>query len=491
MTTATSATSSTIPAGTASAATSGILQSMVIGSGLDISSIVTQLTQAEMSAQTANVTAQQTAVTANVSALATLKSALSTFQSSLSVFGGTGSSSAFNSLSATSGDNTVFTATAGAGAVNGTYQVQVNTLAQSQQLISNVFSSGSTSSIGTGTLNLSLGGQGFSVAINSTNNTLAGISNAINTASGNPGITATLIYGTGNNAQLVLSSTQTGAANTISVSSSGGDGGLSALNYNSSNTTNFTQQQAAQDASISVAGVTHTSSSNVISNALDGVTLNLVAAKPNTNVSLTVTNDSSNVSSLMQSFVTAYNTMIQQVTPLGSYDASTQTAGPMLGDPVLTGIQNQLFQAMNNPVASAGTTTNSLASLGINTNSDGTLSLNTSILNSALNSNFQDATDVMGGSDGVISRLNSMLNNALSTTGTIQTRSNTLTDQQNTINDENAAITAQTAVVQQRYMDQFNAMDSFLAQMQNTSSFLTQQFDALNNVNSTNSSSSK
>jgi flagellar hook-associated protein 2 len=362
----------------------------------------------------------------------------------------------------------------------------VQSLAQGQQLISHVFSGGAASSIGTGTLNLSLGSQSLSVTIDSTNNTLAGIRDAINSAAGNPGISAALVYGTGNNAQLVLTSSRTGVANTITINSSGGDGGLSALNYSSGNTSNFTEQQAAQDATISIAGVTHTSSSNVVSDALDGVTLNLVTAKPNTNINLTVTNDSSHVTSLLQSFVTAYNTMIQQITPLGSYDASTKTAGPMLGDSLLTGIQNQLFHAMGDTVSNAGSVYNSLASLGVTTNADGTLSLDTNVLNSALNSNFQNVVSVMGGSGGVVDRLNSMLNTALSSAGIIQTRGNNLTTQQTSIDNENAAIAARTAVIQQRYMTQFNAMDTLLAQMQNTSSFLTQQFNALNKVNNSN-----
>ncbi|MES1195857.1 MAG: flagellar filament capping protein FliD [Steroidobacter sp.] len=278
----------------------------------------------------------------------------------------------------------------------------------------------------------------------------------------------------------------TGAANSITVASSGGDGGLSVLDYSSNNTANYTEQQSAQDATISIAGVTHTSSTNVISDALDGVTLNLISAKPNTNISLTVTNDSSHVSSLLQSFVTAYNTMIQQVTPLGSYDSSTKTAGPMLGDPVLKGIQNQLFHAMSDTVSGAGSVYNSLASLGVTTNADGTLSLDANVLNSALSSNFQNVVSVMGSVNGVVSRLNSMLGTALSTSGVIQTRSNSLTVQQTNIDNENAAIAARTAVIQQRYMTQFNAMDTLLAQMQNTSSFLTQQFNALNKVNSSN-----
>lgn len=471
---------------TTTSPTSGILQSLGVGSGLDINNIVTQLTTAEMSAPKARATAEQSDVTSKVSALGTLKSALSTFQSSLSVFGGTGKDSGFNALSAASSDSTIFTAAATAGAAVGSYQVQVQSLAQSEQLISNNFSGGSTSSIGTGTLTLSLGSESFNVAIDSSNNTLADIRDAINSSSENPGVSAALVYGTNNSAQLILTSSLTGAANTISVSSSGGDGGLSVLNYSSSNTANYTEQQAAQDANISIAGVTHTSSTNVVSDALDGVTLNLVSAQPNTNFYLTVKNDSSHVGSLLQSFVTAYNTMIKQITPLGSYDSTTQTAGPMLGDSVLTGIQNQLFHAMSDTVGGAGTVYNSLASLGVTTNADGTLSLDTNVLDSALASNFQSVVSVMGGASGVVARLGSMLNTTLSSSGIIQTRSDNLVTQQTNIDNENASIAARTALIQQRYMTQFNAMDTFLAQMQNTASFLTQQFNALNKVNNSN-----
>lgn len=470
----------TVNTSTTTSGTNGILQSLGIGSGLDISTMVTELTKAEMSGQTTNVTNQQASVTSQVSALGTLKSALSTFQSSLSAFGGTGSSSAFAALSATSGDDTVFTATTTAGAAVGSYQVQVQSLAQSQQLISHTFSGGSTSVIGTGTLSFSLGSQGFNISVDSSNNTLAGIRDAINSSASNPGINASLIYGSGGTAQLVLNSSVTGAANTIAVKSLGGDGGLDALAYSSTNTANYTQQQAAQDSSISIAGVTHTSASNVVSDALDGITLNLVSAKPDTNVSLTVANDTSHVTSLMQSFVTAYNTLAQQLAPLSSYDSATKTAGPMLGDSMLTSLRNQLFHSMTNPVASAGSTYNTLASLGVMTNSDGTLSLNTSTLNTALISNFQAVTHALGGSDGVIARLNTMLSSALSTTGIIQNRSTNLGNQQTTINNEQAQITARSAVIQQRYMTQFNAMDTLLAQMQNTSTYLTQQFQALN-----------
>ena len=106
---------------------------------------------------------------------------------------------------------------------------------QAQQLLSNAFAGGSTAAVGTGTLSLSLGGTSFSVTIDSSDDTLAGIAAAINSASGNPGISATVMQGT-DGAYLVLSSSLTGAANTIQVTETDGGNGLSALTYGTGNT---------------------------------------------------------------------------------------------------------------------------------------------------------------------------------------------------------------------------------------------------------------
>ncbi len=228
------------------------------GSVINVSSLVSQLVAATEGPQQTQIANQTSAVTANISALGTLQSALSTFQQSLSSLSTPG---AFNSETATSSDDTTVTATADASAPSGNYAVTVANLASAQQLLSAPVVGGSSVAVGTGTLSLSLGGASFNVAITSSDDTLAGIASAINSASGNPGIGATVIQGT-DGAHLLLSSTQSGLANTIAVTETDGGNGLASLTYGTGNLGHYTLAAPAKDASFSVAGVAFTSPSN-------------------------------------------------------------------------------------------------------------------------------------------------------------------------------------------------------------------------------------
>src|ERR1700760_988779 len=130
------------------------------GSVIDVNSLVSQLVAAPRAGQDANISTQTQAVTTQISALGTLKSALSTFQDSLSSID---TVSAFNAATATSADPTVFTATASADAQPGNYSVSVSQLASAQQLVSTGFAGGGSATVGTGTLQVSLGGSSFSI----------------------------------------------------------------------------------------------------------------------------------------------------------------------------------------------------------------------------------------------------------------------------------------------------------------------------------------
>lgn len=454
----------------------GVLQSLGIGSGLDISTLVTELTTAEMSAPNARVTRQQTAVTAQVSAIATLKSALSTFQSSLtSLISGSG----FTARTVSSANEDVLTATATSSAALGTYRVQVQQLAQSQQLISGNFTGGSSAVVGTGTLSFSSGDKSFSITVDSTNNTLAGIRDAINSASDNQSVSATLVYGQ-SGAQLVLTSLATGEDASVTVETTGGDGGLAQLTYGSGNTSHYTEEQAAQDAIVMISGVEHHSSTNQVKDAIDGVTLSLVSSEPDTDISLTIGNDTDLVVSMVQSFVTAYNTMQTSLASLDSYDSATDTKGALFGDAMYSGLKNQLRHALSDSVSNVTGVYNSLAALGITTGVDGKLSVDDTKLHTALSSDFKAVSKVFSGTSGVLARINGQITTALLTGGGVSTRSTSLTAQQTAIDKEKEAIELRTAKVKERYLAKFNAMDTLLAQLQNTSTYLTQQMDALN-----------
>lgn len=459
-----------------SSASGGVLTALGLGSGLDIDALVSALTESEMSAANQRVTREQQSVTAQVSALASLKSALSVFQASLLAFT---TSANYGTRSVVSSDADLLTAKVDADAVPGSYNVSVEQVATAQQLVSTTFAGGATTNVGYGQLTIDVGGSSINVDIDSTHATLADIRDAINAATGNTKVSASLIYGSNGSARLALSSNVTGASNTITVSTAGGDGGLSALTYSVSDTSHYTEEQEAFDAIVNIAGEPFTSSSNTISNAIDGLTLNLKEAAPGTDVTLKVTNAPNNITTLVKDLVTAYNTMQSSLRKLGAYDASTKTAGALLGDPLYNGVTRQLSRTLMEPVSGIDSIYSSLASLGVTTNATGQLTINDTKLSAALSADFTSVSKVINGDNGLISRLNDMMDEALSSKGAIAARDATLDSRQEAIDDQKTLIELRTEKVQQRYMAKFNAMDTLLARLHNTSDFLSQQFDAL------------
>ncbi len=399
----------------------GLIQSLGIGSGLDIKSLVTQLVAADRAPMDARIARQSQSVGTSLSAVGTLKGALASFQSALAPLATVAN---FQVMTAASADETIFTASA-AGAIAGSYGVEVRQLAQPEQLLSNPFAIGATAPVGTGTLHITLGSAGFDATIATGASTLADVRDAINGASGNIGVRATLVYGVGG-AQLVLASAQTGAANTIRVSASGGDGGLAQLSYAGTPGGNYLETQQPQDAIAVISGVEHHSASNVLDKAIDGVTLNLKSAKLGTTVNLTVSDDPASVTGNVQKLVTAYNAMQTQFHTLGDYNAETKRGGPLLGDWLLNGVEFQLTRGMTDQVKGLGVGVSSLAAVGITTGADGSLSVDSTKLQAALKADSASVARLFSGSNGVARRLGATLDGLLSVSGAIAARNTTL-----------------------------------------------------------------
>ena len=454
------------------------------GSVINVSQLVSELVTATQQPQETLISNQTQAVTAQISAVGTLKSALSTFQSSLAALD---TPSAFGTQAASSSDPTAFTATAGSDATLGSYSVSVTQLAQAQQLVSSAFTGGSSATVGTGTLQLSLGGTSFTVTINDTDNTVAGIAGAINSATGNPGIEASVVTGT-DGAHLVLTSTLTGASNTIQVAETDTGGGLSQVTYGTGNTGNYTEPTGStpQDAEFSVAGVPYTSASNTVTDALSGITLNLVGTTTSP-ATLNVATDTSSTETNVATFVAAYNTMQQALASLGSYDSTTSTAGPLMGNPLLLGIQNELQSALYSIVNTGSTSYNSLASVGITTNSDGSLSLNQDTLAAALSSNFSAVSSLFSGTSGVATSLNSQINADLDSGGPIASTSQTLVSQENALTQQSDQLQQQMTALSASLTQQYSSLNTLLSSLQTTSSYLTQAFASLPQVQGTQS----
>ncbi|HMN44438.1 MAG TPA: flagellar filament capping protein FliD [Povalibacter sp.] len=450
------------------------------GSQIDVRSLASQLVAADRATADQQIARQSARVTTQISALGQLMGSMSTFRSALTSLK---TVDAFSTRSAVSGNKEVFTVSAGSASVPGTYEVSVQQLAKAHQISSNPFAGGSGSTVGTGTLTLSLGSSSFSVEITSENSTLAGIRDAINGSSDNVGVRATIVQGT-DGARLVLSSSRTGEANNLAVAQTGGDGGLSAVAFSADDTSNYTVIAAAQDAIVNIAGAESRSGSNVIDGVVDGVTLTLLkTTAEDETVSLTIGYDSAAATKKIEGFVSAYNALATQMAKLRSYSPGTNVAGPMIGDSLLSSIESELRRALAQPVDGQASGFQTLAAIGITTQRDGTLAIDSTKLQKALTDNFDAVGKLFGSESGIAANLYSKADARLQSGGGLDTRSKALTKQQESIVKRKDDLDARMEAKLQVYIMQFTRLDTMLSQMQVTSSYMSQQIESLQNLN--------
>ena len=278
-----------------------------IGSGIDIEGLVSQLVAAEGQPTSVRLAQKEAGFQADLSAIGTLKSVLSSLQDTVSALQ---DSDDFLKRSAISSNDELFAAAASSSAVAGKYKVEVSQLAQAARIRSNDFTS-ETEIIGTGTLDISLGSDSFSLTIDSGNQTLAGIRDAINAAEDNPGITASIIN-VDSGTRLVLSSDKIGAANAITVTATD-DAPLDGFDLTRLDSANLTAIQPAQDAIVFIDSQQVTRDSNSFSDVITGVTFTLLEADVGTIETLTVGLDSASITGKVNDFVEAYNSVSETV----------------------------------------------------------------------------------------------------------------------------------------------------------------------------------
>lgn len=457
------------------------LSSPGLGSGLDINSLVTQLVAAEKAAPQRQITRAQTSTVTTISALGNLKGALGAFNSSLSSLK---TLDAFAGRTASSSKPEIFTATAGSTAATGSYEIEVVHTASAHQIKSKEFAAGAGAVVGTGTLTINVGSNTFQVGIDAAHNTLAGIRDAINQAVGNADFVDATIVNASDGAHLVLSSTTTGAASAISVSQADGDGGLSKLEYNPALLTNYTSDgRPARNAQVAVAGFIKESATNTVADVIDGITLTLFKEDAGTIHTLTVAADKAGVTGKIKAFVDSYNSMQSTLSGLRSFEPTTKTAGPLLGDALLRGIETQIRGTLSD-AAGGSTVFRSLASIGITTNKDGSMTLDNAKLATAMTANYDEIAKLFGGDNGMATRLSGAIAPRLATDSELDIRSKRLNQKSVELQRQQAELETRMAAVERRYRTQFTALDSLLSKLQSTSTFLTQQLSSISKIGS-------
>lgn len=445
-----------------------------IGSGLDIAGIVQQLVAAEGQPVVTRLGQQEARVQAKLSGFGSLKSALADLRDKLDVMKNLDK---FLSRKAVSGNEDSFTVSADTNAVPSSYAIEVVQLAQAQKLTSGAFTD-SDAVVGTGTLTLQIGVEGVAIDINSENNTLAGIRDAINSSTDNPGVAATIVNAD-SGSYLILTADSTGAANTIKVTQSGGDGGLAALEYDPPTSTSLTESIGAQDGLIRIDGFDVLSESNTFVGAVEGVTITALQDTAGGTESLAVQNDEEAVRELVDNFVNSYNALVETLDGLTDYDPEADVAAPLLGDATVRGIRDQIRRELSVAASDNGGPFAMLSDVGIDVQLDGKLAVNEEDLSTVLANDFVQFGQLFASTDGFAVRLHGLADGFLDSDGIVEARTKGLTDRIDGFNDEAGALNERLASLETRLLRQFNALDSLLGQLSLTSNFLSQQLTNL------------
>ncbi len=394
MTTVSSTTSST-------AASTGYsaLSSSDSGTGIDYATLI----EAKVNARLAKADRIDTKITANeakITAYTDLQDKLQAVNDAIdglrnrSVSTGA-SSNLFGQRTAYVGDDDVFSATVDDDTEVGTYSVVVQQLATKHKIAADAVGS-KTDALGySGSFTLQAAdGSAVTIQVES-DDSLTDLRDAINANKSTSGVTASIVQVSDSSYQLILTSNNTGEA--ISLTD-GGDGVLSSLGLTDSDGAIKNELVAVQDAIVEIDGVTITRASNTIDDAIEGVTLNLYSASPDTAISMEVSTDLSSIKSAITSFVDAYNeyrdfVLTQQAT---TSDGTASSDATLFSDSLLRQIVRSVNSALNTSITTDDGTVLSMASLGISFNSSNELELDEDTLNSILSSDVDAVQQLLG-----------------------------------------------------------------------------------------------
>lgn len=473
---------------------------------IDVNSIVSQLMTVEQ--QPINkLNAKEAAYQAKLSAYGSVKGAVSSFQTALQGLG----SASFQSFTATSADNAVFSASATSSAVAGTYSMEVTALAQSQKLVAAGQASSNTAigagaatvvtfdfgTIGGGTFTpydsitgtggtysgstfTSSGGGVKTITLDSSNNTLEGIRDAINSAA--MGISATLINdGSNTPYRLVLSSGSTGASSSVKISTDGADAAIDALlAHDPAGVQHLAETATAQNAQVKINGIAVSKASNTISDAIEGVTLTLKKTSA-TPVDLAIAKDTAGISASVNAFVKAYNDLSSTLQNLSAYNAASKSGAILQGDATVRTLQFQLRGLLSKAVGDAGAL-HTLSDVGISFQKDGKLALDQTRLDKALSGSLADVANLFTSGSGYATTLADWADSILASDGVIASRSDGLGQSIKQIGVQRAALETRLINIEKRYRAQFIALDVMLSNMNQTSTYLSQQLANISNL---------
>ncbi|BBH45079.1 flagellar filament capping protein FliD [Pseudomonas sp. KU43P] len=461
---------------------SPITSSTGLGSGLNITEIVSALVTADTAAKKAQITRQTSNNTAMISGIGSLRSALTAFQDAMKKLNDKDAPS-FNAFAATSGNEAVVKVKSSNAAVAGSYDIKVINLATASKVASQSFAGGASTSIPEGELTISQGDNDYKVNV-AAGSTLQSVRDQINKELGAKGLSANIVNEE-SGSRLVIGSTTTGKGSDISVS------GIAELEIDGTSKMTGTGAgyitDLAKDAELTVDGLTVKSANNTISDAISGMTLELTGATASgaagTATKITVAADNDGLKKSVQSFVDSYNTLQKAITSLTttSRDADDNLVlGPLTNDPTTRSLLADVRKVLSE--VGSGDQLTSLSQLGINTQKDGTLEFNTTKFTSAMNDKKlgTEVQQLFTGTNGIFERMNKAIDPYNATDGSLATRKANLDKVAKNLSDQQAALDRRTDSLTESLTKKYVALDTALGKMKAQADQITSIFEAIN-----------
>ncbi len=444
------------------------------GSGYDTQAIVKALVGAEKAPKQAQITDQQKDTTIKLSAVGTVKSSLESYRSAISKLNNV---AAFNGLAATSSEDKNIKVTLGDGASSGKYVVVVNELATASKVTSKVFEGGASGKANATdevqTLTINQGDKSYDVLVPG-GATLQQVRESINTQLSAQGISANVLTDA-SGGRLVIGSNTTGVDTDITLS---GDSDL---------VQGYDKGQPAQNAKYSIDGIAMESTSNKVTSAISGVTLELLAKDKDKPVTVNVASNTDTLKTSVQSFVTAYNALMTsintqtKVTATG--DSATTTAGALTGDASMRQLVNNLRNELVN--SSGSGSMSSLAQMGITTDQKtGLLSLDDKTWDKAVVKGAGDIAKMFTGDTGLVARMTKATESYVGSTGTLASRVTDLNTKLTDLTTQQAELDRRMESLQKTLTAKYTAMDTMIAQINASSSSIMTTLNSLNNPKS-------
>ncbi|BFT31127.1 flagellar filament capping protein FliD [Alteromonas sp. D210916BOD_24] len=455
-----------------------------VGSGLDLEAIISATVQASNQPKLQKFSQRESELSVQLTSIGAIKSVMSKLQD---VFESLSDPEEFNKRTANvrqpdsaSSLGDLVSVTADNTATTGSFDISVTQLAQGSRAQSDPASTFTSAdeviTSSASTLTFSAGANSFDIDIEA-GATLEDIRQAINNTNGSFGVSANIIN-TGSESLLVIESFEAGAGNDLvitnnnaeldrlsTVANGGGAGGMT-----------IAPEDVAQDAIIEVDGIQVTNSSNVFSDAVQGLSITARRVSESGEVANADVNfDKEGVSTKIDEFVQAFNNTIDMIS-----QQSSLVSSPLFGDATVRSIKNQLTNALTTQISGAGNF-ETIFDIGLSLNESGKLEKENVVrsVQEALDENYADVGKLFTNAGGLADTFGKILENYVDSSGILKQREDLINVQQDELDDDVANHQYRMQRLEASLRDKYASLDTLIASMRSSGDYLMGQLASL------------